>query len=191
MRLRLRNLSTTVFAAALVLWLAACGGWSDTRDAEGEPGAGGDATSYFDAGDTLAGLLEPWHGDLDGMVERRMRESIITIGSFWYSAWVEAGQPDLDIPIDPEVLEEIENRSLSALFTLLDIDEIADVIEEMPSDEAADVIGELEHDDVTERHAGDLRGAGSISGTDRGWCSRKSHRRCRHGNPYLDPGGLR
>ena len=51
-----------------------------------------------------------YHQVLDGMVERRMRKSIITIGSFWYSAWVEAGQPNLDIPIDPEVLEEIEKE---------------------------------------------------------------------------------
>jgi hypothetical protein len=33
---------------------------------------------------------------MDGMVERRMNASIITLGSFWYSAWVNAGQPDLE-----------------------------------------------------------------------------------------------
>jgi hypothetical protein len=32
---------------------------------------------------------------LKGMVERRMRASILSVGSFWYSAWVDAGQPDL------------------------------------------------------------------------------------------------
>ncbi len=32
---------------------------------------------------------------LNGMVERRMRQSIHTIASFWYTAWVNAGQPDL------------------------------------------------------------------------------------------------
>ncbi|HMC96534.1 MAG TPA: zinc dependent phospholipase C family protein [Flavobacteriales bacterium] len=31
-----------------------------------------------------------------GMVERRMNASIATLGDFWYSAWVNAGQPDLD-----------------------------------------------------------------------------------------------
>ncbi|MEZ4740474.1 MAG: hypothetical protein R2818_14215 [Flavobacteriales bacterium] len=31
-----------------------------------------------------------------GMVEARMNASIITVGSMWYSAWVVAGQPDLD-----------------------------------------------------------------------------------------------
>ena len=32
---------------------------------------------------------------LMGMVERRMRQSIFAVASFWYSAWVNAGQPDL------------------------------------------------------------------------------------------------
>ncbi len=32
---------------------------------------------------------------LDGMVERRMRLSIISVASFWYTARVNAGQPDL------------------------------------------------------------------------------------------------
>ncbi len=32
---------------------------------------------------------------LKGMIERRMRQSIFAIASFWYTAWVNAGQPDL------------------------------------------------------------------------------------------------
>ncbi len=32
---------------------------------------------------------------LDGMIERRMRLSIQSVASFWYTAWVNAGQPDL------------------------------------------------------------------------------------------------
>ncbi|MEI7471901.1 MAG: zinc dependent phospholipase C family protein [Chitinophagaceae bacterium] len=32
---------------------------------------------------------------LNGMIERRMRQSIYAIASFWYTAWVNAGQPDL------------------------------------------------------------------------------------------------
>ncbi len=32
---------------------------------------------------------------MDGMVEARMRASIKTIGNVWYTAWVDAGQPDL------------------------------------------------------------------------------------------------
>ncbi|MBY0476273.1 MAG: S1/P1 Nuclease [Chitinophagaceae bacterium] len=30
-----------------------------------------------------------------GMVERRMQQSIYAVASFWYTAWVNAGQPDL------------------------------------------------------------------------------------------------
>jgi len=29
------------------------------------------------------------------MIERRMRQSIHATASFWYTAWVNAGQPDL------------------------------------------------------------------------------------------------
>lgn len=32
---------------------------------------------------------------LNGMVERRMRAAIFDVGSFWYTAWVNAGQPEL------------------------------------------------------------------------------------------------
>lgn len=36
-----------------------------------------------------------FHNALNGMVERQMRASILKTGSFWFSAWVDAGQPDL------------------------------------------------------------------------------------------------
>ncbi len=32
---------------------------------------------------------------LKGMIERRMRQSIFAVASFWFTAWVNAGQPDL------------------------------------------------------------------------------------------------
>jgi hypothetical protein len=32
---------------------------------------------------------------VDGMVERKMRLAIFSVASFWYTAWVNAGQPDL------------------------------------------------------------------------------------------------
>jgi len=48
-----------------------------------------------------------YHTALKGMVQRRMRSSILEIGSFWYSAWVDAGQPDLNKLIaKPLPLEE-------------------------------------------------------------------------------------
>jgi hypothetical protein len=36
-----------------------------------------------------------YHKALNKMVEKQMRASIIMIGSYWYSAWVDAGQPSL------------------------------------------------------------------------------------------------
>lgn len=41
-------------------------------------------------------FAEAYHRKLDGMVENRMQDAIHSIGSVWYSAWIEAGQPDLD-----------------------------------------------------------------------------------------------
>lgn len=32
---------------------------------------------------------------LKGMIERRMRSSVYAVASFWFTAWVDAGQPDL------------------------------------------------------------------------------------------------
>lgn len=34
---------------------------------------------------------------LNGMVERKMREAIFSVGSFWYTAWVNAGKPNLTL----------------------------------------------------------------------------------------------
>lgn len=36
-----------------------------------------------------------FNNKLNGMVERRMQQAIFSIASFWYTAWVNAGQPDL------------------------------------------------------------------------------------------------
>lgn len=53
---------------------------------------------------------QAYHKKLNGMVERRMRQAIIAVGSFWYTAWVNAGQPDLqklmNIPPSEELLNE-------------------------------------------------------------------------------------
>jgi hypothetical protein len=42
---------------------------------------------------------------LKGMVERRFRQSVYAIASFWYTAWINAGQPDL---------KTLSNKELSA-----------------------------------------------------------------------------
>jgi hypothetical protein len=42
-----------------------------------------------------------YHELLDGMVERQMRSAISYTAAFWYTAWVNAGKPDLS-DLDPE-----------------------------------------------------------------------------------------
>jgi hypothetical protein len=43
---------------------------------------------------------------LDGLIEQRMRQSIYAIASFWYTAWINAGQPDLKTLITRKFTEE-------------------------------------------------------------------------------------
>ena len=43
---------------------------------------------------------------LNGMIERRMRQSIFAIASFWFTAWVDAGQPDLTGLVNKEFSTE-------------------------------------------------------------------------------------
>lgn len=54
---------------------------------------------------------------MKGMVERRMRQSIYAVACFWYTAWVNAGQPDLsrlsNKDFSPEDLKEFENLTNS------------------------------------------------------------------------------
>ncbi len=56
---------------------------------------------------------------LQGMMERRMRAAIHAVGSAWYTAWVDAGQPDLtkmDLPLSTE--EELkEEAELKKMFS--------------------------------------------------------------------------
>lgn len=37
-----------------------------------------------------------YHAFLNGMVERRMRAAVLAIASFWYTAWVNGGQPNFE-----------------------------------------------------------------------------------------------
>ena len=46
--------------------------------------------------DYSAAYANAYQKMLNGMVRRRMRSAILSVGSFWYSAWVDAGQPDLN-----------------------------------------------------------------------------------------------
>jgi len=62
-----------------------------------------------------------YHNRLNGQVERRMRASIHAIGSLWYTAWVNAGQPDLrplyDKQLSPEEMEKMIEEELKVKGT--------------------------------------------------------------------------
>ena len=51
-----------------------------------------------------------YHKELKGMVEKQLQKSITATASFWYTAWIDAGKPDLS-KLDPTSLTErnVEN----------------------------------------------------------------------------------
>jgi hypothetical protein len=51
---------------------------------------------------------------LNGMIERRMRLSIASIASFWYTAWVNAGQPNLHA-LSRQPFSQIDIKSFEIL----------------------------------------------------------------------------
>ncbi|HET7899080.1 MAG TPA: S1/P1 Nuclease, partial [Flavisolibacter sp.] len=53
---------------------------------------------------------------LNGMIERRMRQSIFAVASFWYTAWVDAGQPDLS-QLTGKTFSEAELKEFDDLNT--------------------------------------------------------------------------
>lgn len=58
-----------------------------------------------------------YNDSMKGMVERRMRQSIFAVASFWYTAWVNAGQPDLsklsNKEFSAEDLKEFESLNIA------------------------------------------------------------------------------
>jgi hypothetical protein len=44
--------------------------------------------------------------EINGMVERRMRLAIFSVASFWYTAWLNAGQPELTTATRQEMSEQ-------------------------------------------------------------------------------------
>lgn len=57
-----------------------------------------------------SGYTIAYNNILDGMVERRMRQSIFAVASFWYTAWINAGQPDLKPLLNTEFKEVAEEE---------------------------------------------------------------------------------
>jgi hypothetical protein len=51
-----------------------------------------------------------YHKMLNGMVERRMRKAIAGAGSLWFTAWVNAGQPDLSKFFNKKISQQTEEE---------------------------------------------------------------------------------
>lgn len=51
-----------------------------------------------------------YHNRLEGMIEKQMRASIKMTGDFWFTAWVEAGQPDIDL-LGKDILRDMAQQS--------------------------------------------------------------------------------
>jgi hypothetical protein len=51
------------------------------------------------------------HKELNGMVENQMKKAITATGSFWYTAWVNAGKPDLS-DLDSPAVTQRNNQAL-------------------------------------------------------------------------------
>jgi hypothetical protein len=55
-----------------------------------------------------------YHDKMNSMVEKQMRAAILEIGSFWYTAWVDAGQPELKNLIKTELLPDEQTENAEA-----------------------------------------------------------------------------
>ena len=77
-----------------------------------------------------AGYTIEYNRRLKGMVERRMRKAIFSIASFWYTAWINAGQPDLKSlvkqqfkPFEQKQLDDLQRFWKSGKLVARDVEE--------------------------------------------------------------------
>lgn len=70
-------------------------------------------------------FVEHYRDALNGMVERRLRQAIVRLGSLWFTAWVNAGQPDLSsLDMDDQTLPaedltprlQLQDREMGAVL---------------------------------------------------------------------------
>lgn len=55
-------------------------------------------------------FTQAYNDMLSGMVERRMRKTIVGVGSLWYTAWLNAGKPDLAPLLNSKLKQETETE---------------------------------------------------------------------------------
>mgnify|MGYP000530712034 CR=1 FL=1 len=57
-----------------------------------------------------------YHDAMNHMVERRMKKAIYLVGCFWYTAWVDAGEPELEFSVNQKVDLQPQIDSLNNLM---------------------------------------------------------------------------
>jgi hypothetical protein len=60
-------------------------------------------------------FCQVYHSRLNGMVEQRLKASILLLSDLWYTAWVNAGQPDLTqlkLKSEPEAVLNLKGKML-------------------------------------------------------------------------------
>lgn len=61
-----------------------------------------------------AAFSRAYNEQLQGMIERRMRQSVYAVASMWYTAWADAGQPDLSA-LSADSFSEEDRKEFEAL----------------------------------------------------------------------------
>jgi hypothetical protein len=69
---------------------------------------------------------QQYHQRLNGMIEKQMRSSIIATASFWYTAWVNAGRPDLS-DLDSIAQTERNKKNLKKELKLFKQGKLTDI----------------------------------------------------------------
>lgn len=57
-----------------------------------------------------------YHDGMENMVERQMRSAISSIGSYWYSAWIDAGQPALKNMVRRPAEKEVPMKDIEKAY---------------------------------------------------------------------------
>ena len=76
-------------------------------DASGTP-----VKNKFNQQTHSAEYAKAYHDALHGMVEKQMRNAISATSSFWFTAWVNAGKPNLD-DLDPSEVTKCNSKQLN------------------------------------------------------------------------------
>ncbi len=70
-----------------------------------------------------------YNDKLNGMVEQQMRKAVLATASYWYTAWINAGKPDLS-DLDTRELTERNKENLKRELDLFKEGKVTDIVSE-------------------------------------------------------------